>query len=212
MNCFDLQWILIDVSIVDQNSSPLQNIAGTLLMTSNASVRVGGPCCPCQSRNSTCSRCICVRSRRKCTSCRTLSRGTCKNGSRNTVVEIVDPVNEIADSVTDTVDPSPICGESVESNSVAFDDFIDAKLTQAFDASILRSDGGSFVDPWGTWWIRACRMSGRQYDLPGEAVGREFVDLLTTEVRLLTDNCYVRPSDDVLPSDTTEKSYGESWF
>ena len=31
-------------------------------------------------------------------------------------------------------------------------------------------------------------MSGRQYDLPGGAVGREFVDLLTTEVRLLTDN------------------------
>ena len=86
------------------------------------------------------------------------------------------------------MDPSPICGESVESNSVAFDDFIDAKLTQAFGASILRSDGGSFVDPWGTWRTRACRMSDRQYDLPGRAVGREFVDLLTTEVRLLTDN------------------------
>ena len=49
------------------------------------------------------------------------------------------------------MDPSPICGESAESNSVAFDDFIDAKLTQAFGASILRSDGGSFADPWGTW-------------------------------------------------------------
>ena len=58
----------------------------------------------------------------------------------------------------------------------------------AFGASIFWSDGGNFVDPWGTWWIRACRMSGRQYDLPGGAVGREFVDLLTTEVRLLTDN------------------------
>ena len=153
-------------------------------MTSNASAWVEGPCCPCQSRNSTCSRCICVRSGKKCTSCRALSRGKCKNGLHDTVDEIVDPVNEIADSVADTVDPSPICGASVESNS----DFIDAKLTQAFGASILRSDGGSFVDPWGTWWIRACCMSGRQYDLPGGAVGREFVDLLTTEVRLLTDN------------------------
>ena len=157
-------------------------------MTSNASAWVGGPCCPCQSRNSTCSRCICVRSGRKCTSCLALSRDTCKNGSRDTVDEIVDPANEIADSVADSVDPSPICGESAESNSVAFDDFIDAKLTRDFDASILRSDGGSFVDPWGTWCIRACRMSGRQYDLPGGAVGREYVDLLTTEVRLLTDN------------------------
>ena len=86
------------------------------------------------------------------------------------------------------MDPSPICGESAESNSVAFDDFIDAKLTQAFGASIHRSDDGSFIDPWGTWWIRACCMSGRQYDLPGGAVGHEFVDLLTTEVQLLTDN------------------------
>ena len=34
-------------------------------------------------------------------------------------------------------------------------------------------------------------MSGRQYDLPGGAVGHEFVDLLTTEVRLLTDNSAV---------------------
>ena len=157
-------------------------------MTSNASARVGGPCCPCQSRNSTCSRCICVRSGRKCTYCCALSRGTCKNGSRDTVAEIVYPVNEIADSVADTVDPSPICGESEESNSVAFDNFTDAKLTQAFGASILWSDGGSFVDPWGTWWIHACRMPGRQYDLPGGAVGCEFVDLLTTEVQLLTDN------------------------
>ena len=61
-------------------------------------------------------------------------------------------------------------------------------MTQAFGAFILQSDDGSFVDPWGTWWIHACRMSGRQYDLPGGAVGREFVDLLTTEVRLLTVN------------------------
>ena len=120
-------------------------------MTSNASTWVGRPCCPCRSRNSTCSRCICVRSRRKCTSCRTLSRGICKNGLHDTVDEIVDPVNEIADSVADTVDPSPICGESVESNSVAFDNFINAKLTQAFGSSILRSDGGGFDDPWGTW-------------------------------------------------------------
>ena len=34
-------------------------------------------------------------------------------------------------------------------------------------------------------------MSGSQYDLPGGAVGREFVDLLTSEVRLLIDNSAV---------------------
>ena len=61
-------------------------------------------------------------------------------------------------------------------------------MTQAFDGCILWSDGDSLDDPWGTWWICACCMSGRQYDLPGGAVGREFVDLLTTGVQLLTDN------------------------
>ena len=69
--------------------------------------------------DTTCSRCICVRSGRKCTSCCALSYGKCKNGSRDTGDEIADPVNETADSVVDTVDPSPICGESVESSTVA---------------------------------------------------------------------------------------------
>ena len=69
----------------------------------------------------------------------------CKNGLHDTVAEIVYPINEIADSVADTVDPSPICGESAESNSVTFDNFTDAKLTQAFGASILWSNGGSLL-------------------------------------------------------------------
>ena len=53
----------------------------------------------------------------------------------------------IADSVAGTVNPSPICGESVESTSVAFDDFIDANLTQAFGASTFWSDDCGFDDP-----------------------------------------------------------------
>ena len=91
-------------------------------MTSGTSVQVGGPLCSCQSRNSTCSRCICVRSGRKCTSCSALSRGTCKSGSR-------DIDDEIAESVAVLVDPSSTCEESAKSDSVASDDFIDAKLT-----------------------------------------------------------------------------------
>ena len=68
--------------------------------------------------DTTCSRCICVRSGRKYTSCRALSYGMCKNSSHYTGDETADPVNETADSVVDTVDPSPICGKSVESSSV----------------------------------------------------------------------------------------------
>ena len=90
-------------------------------MTSGASAQAGGPCCSCQSRNSTCSRYICVQSERKCTSCHALSRGTCKNGSRDTD-------DEIAKSVAVIVDPSPTC-ESAKSDDVASDEFIDAKLT-----------------------------------------------------------------------------------
>ena len=67
--------------------------------------------------------------------------------------------------------------ESAESDDVASDEFIDAKLTRAFGSSILWSDGGGFNDQWGSC---VCRMSGSQYDLPGGAVGREFVDLLTS--------------------------------
>ena len=88
-----------------------------------------------------------------------MSRGTCKNGSRDTD-------NEIAESVAVLVDPSPTCEESAKLDGVTSDDFIDAKLTRAFGASILRSDGGGFNDQWGSWWIRACHMSGSQYDLP----------------------------------------------
>ena len=51
-------------------------------------------------------------------------------------------------SVAVFVDPSPSCEESVESDGVTSDDFIDAKLTRAFGASILWSDGGGFDDQW----------------------------------------------------------------
>ena len=62
--------------------------------------------------------------------CHALSRGTCKNGSR-------DIDDEIVESVAVLVDPSPSCEESVESDSDASNGFIDEKLTQAFGASIL---------------------------------------------------------------------------
>ena len=51
----------------------------------------------------------------------------------------------------------------------------------------------------GSWLIRAFHMSGSQYDLPGGAVGQEFVDLLISEVRLLIDNSAV--SDCLMTSD-----------
>ena len=72
-----------------------------------------------------------------------LSHGMCKNG-------LCDAVNESADSDINVVDPSPDFDESSVSDSITSDNFINSKLTQAFGASILRSDGGSFDDPWGT--------------------------------------------------------------
>ena len=55
-------------------------------------------------------------------SCHALCRGKCKNSSHDTD-------DEIAESVAVLVDPSSTREESAESDGVASDDFIDAKLT-----------------------------------------------------------------------------------
>ena len=145
-------------------------------MLTNAPGCGGGPCCQCQSRNSTCSKCVCAQSGRRCKSCCAMSLGTCRNG----------PCEVLNGPDHNTLDFSP---DSV--NNIATDEFVDTKLHLAFGATILRNDGGGFCDSWGAWWLRACHIFGKQYDLPGGAVGREFVDLLTSEVRLLVNNSVV---------------------
>ena len=100
----------------------------------------------------------------------------CKNGSRAN--------NSVSDS--NFVYSPPSCDDTIVSK-----DFINSKLQLVFGATILWNDGGSFDEPWGTWWLRACCISDSLYDLPGGAVGREFVDLLTDEICMLTKNTTV---------------------
>ena len=93
-------------------------------------------------------------------------------------------ISDVTGSNSDTLDSSSTVDDA---DSIAIDKSVDAKLHQAFCASLIQNDRGSFVDPWATWWLRACRIHGSQYDSPSGAVGREFVDLLTTEIHLLVN-------------------------
>ena len=62
------------------------------------------------------------------------------------------------------------------------------KLKQGFGASLDRSTSAD-EDVWTVWykrWNVIVSSSRRYYDLPGGAVGREFVDMLAEETSLLT--------------------------
>lgn len=111
-------------------------------------------------------------------------------------------------------EPNALDSSSNRGYSIATDAFFDTKLHLAFGgATVLRSDGSSFSDPWGSWWFHACLILGNQYDLPGGTVDKEFVDLLTSKKRLLVHNSIV--SDHFMmfcPVLLHEKLHGKSWF
>ena len=69
--------------------------------------------------------------------------------------------------------------ESAESDDVASDEFIDAKLTRAFGASILWSDGGGFDDQWevGGFVCAVCRAASMT-NLVGQLVVNLLIYLL----------------------------------
>ena len=157
----------------------------------------------------TCSRCICVRSGRKYTFCRTLSYGTCKNGLRDTGDETADPVNETADSVVDTVDPSPICGESVKSSSItlmisSMQNWLRLLVLLFFRVMVVvLMIPGALIG----FMHAVCQADSMTYLVEQWAVNLLIYLLQRFSCWLITLLCL-----DVLPSDTTEKSYGESWF
>ena len=49
-------------------------------------------------------------------------------------------------------------------------------MIQAFGATLLKSELGDIEGVWYLRWQRVINLNSRQYDLPGGAVGREFVD------------------------------------
>ena len=63
------------------------------------------------------------------------------------------------------------------------------KFEKAFGAVLTKEQIDTAIDintPWYTLWNGIIRLSGKQFDLPGGAVGRAFVELLTTEIGMLT--------------------------
>jgi len=55
----------------------------------------------------------------------------------------------------------------------------------AFDASLLHSEGDCHYDPWCKLWLRLVAIKNCLYDLPSGSTGKEFVNLLSSEVNLL---------------------------
>ena len=67
----------------------------------------------------------------------------------------------------------------------AFD--INAELEAVYNDKIRNDPGTERLDVWFSRWEKAVRFLPRRYDLPGGAVGRRFVDLLSQEVKLVVD-------------------------
>ena len=56
---------------------------------------------------------------------------------------------------------------------------------QAFGTTMLNSDGAPRIDVWGKIWERVTRLRGKQYRLPGGAVGRQFASIYAFEINSL---------------------------
>ena len=65
--------------------------------------------------------------------------------------------------------------------------FVDKKMEQAYGAKLIKCVHGGVETRWKKLWKCVAYSNAKQYDLPGGAVGREFVELLKDEVNLLAD-------------------------
>ena len=72
-----------------------------------------------------------------------------------------------------------------DSNSRALALGINERFQRAFGASLLYSEGGCYDDPWYKLWARLFVIKNCHYDLPSGSVGRDFVNLLSSEINLL---------------------------
>ena len=61
----------------------------------------------------------------------------------------------------------------------------ESKMIQAFGVPLLNTDGGPRNDFWGKIWERVIRLRGKQYRLPGGALGRKFTSIYSDEINAL---------------------------
>ena len=55
---------------------------------------------------------------------------------------------------------------------------VDNLMTKAFGATLVQSEIRNQSDRWRQRWETVARLCGKKYDLPGGAVGHQYVDLL----------------------------------
>ena len=66
--------------------------------------------------------------------------------------------------------------------------FVSERMYKAFGATLQNSEGGDKHETWYKIWSKTVHFKCQQYDLPGGAIGREFVSLLSKEVSRLASS------------------------
>ena len=66
--------------------------------------------------------------------------------------------------------------------------FVSERMYKAFGATLQNSEGGDKHETWYKRWAKTVHFKCQQYDLPGGAIGREFVSLLSEEVSRLASS------------------------
>ena len=78
--------------------------------------------------------------------------------------------------------------------SSSFDDIdVNGLMTRAFGEPLIQSGGEDTADVWHQYWRKVAYLQGKHYDIPGGAIGRQYVDALAEEVSHVTAGNY--PSD-----------------
>ena len=107
--------------------------------------------------------------------------------------------NHINQNLTSTsVAPSERRSFVVDNDSLSADGRVnvDDLMVQAFGAKFEHNNSSINVDEvcvWNECWKKIVQLQGKQYDLPGGAIGRKYVELLSKEVTQLACGNY--PAD-----------------
>ena len=124
-------------------------------------------CCLCSDNGtSRCVRCSCVHTGKLCSSCLPLRPDRCWNCSL--------PNDDLGVSW----DRAAFQIRIDDADSDVSASVVNERFQQAFDASLLHSEGIGYEDSWSKLWLRLVAMKNCHYDLPSGSIGRDFV-LLT---------------------------------
>ena len=167
------------LSVVPQDTAAVLKDAG-LNRKDNSSQ--SSRCCLCCATGK-CKRCSCVLNGRNYENCIPSRLGGCMNRLSLEICDsIVDRSDQgaVCDKVSDDKLSSPLCKRSHTY-------FVEEKMEEAFGANLVGGYGNEGDNLWFKRWQRVIALPKRLYDVPGGAVGRHFVDLLSDEVGLLSE-------------------------